>query len=135
MRFLAGMRLTADRLNDNTLDASTTSGLSPATDFTVNSFSGRKVNGITTVHVYLQYTGTGLTVSPSPGGNLGDVTIATLPSGWRPPETINAMEGDGSTIGEVTIATNGVISLRATVTTITNGRNMRITAAWISENG
>jgi hypothetical protein len=134
MRFLAGMLITADRLNDNSLDDSTTSGLVAATDFTVNSFSGRKVNGITTVHIYLQYTGTGLTISPSPGGNLGDLTIATLPSGWRPPEVINAAEGDGTTIGEVTIGTTGIVSLRATVTSIATGRNMRITATWISEN-
>lgn len=134
MRFLAGMRITADRLNDHSLDDSTTSGLTPATDFTVNSFSGRKVSGVTTVHIYLQYTGTGLTVSPNPGGNLGDVTIATLPSGWRPPETINALEADGSTMGEVTISTGGIVSLRVTVSTISTGRNMRITATWISEN-
>lgn len=135
MRFLSGMLLTSDRLNDNSLDASTSSGLSPAANFTVNSFSGRKVNGITTVHMYLQYTGTSLDISPNPGGNLGDITIATLPTGWRPPETINALEADGTTMGEVTISSGGTVSLRVTVSSIPNGRNMRITAVWISENG
>lgn len=134
MRWLAGMRITAGRLNDHSLDDETTSGLVAGSGFEVNSFSGRKVSGVTTVHIYVQYTGNGLTISPNPGGNLGDVTIATLPSGWRPPETINAVEGDGSTIGEVTIGTSGIVSLRATVSSIPANRNMRITAVWISEN-
>jgi hypothetical protein len=133
MRFLAGMRITADRLNDNSLDASTSSGLTAGTDWTVNSFSGRKVNGITTVHIYLMYTGT--TVAVAYNSNLADRTIATLPSGWRPPETINALVGDGTTTGECTIGTTGIISLRAMNGDLANGRNFRITQEWISENG
>ncbi|SBT89368.1 hypothetical protein GA0115233_100915 [Streptomyces sp. DI166] len=133
--FLAGMRATADRMNDHTLEDSTASGLTPGTDFTVNTFSGRKVSGITTVHCYLLYTGAGLNVSPDPGGNLGDVTMCTLPAGWRPPETINAIIGDGVQDGECTISSAGVVSLRSVFSSIENGRNIRMTAVWISENG
>ncbi|WP_282703257.1 hypothetical protein [Streptomyces sp. CC219B] len=131
--YLAGMRATADRMNDHSLEDSTTSGLVAGTDWTVNSFSGRKVNGITTVHIYLQYTGT--TVAIAYNTNLSDRTIATLPDGWRPPEVINALAGDGQTMGEVTIGTTGLVSLRAMAGDLTNGRNFRITAEWISENG
>lgn len=132
MRFLAGMLLTADRLNDNEADDETTSGLTAGTDWSVNSFSGRKVNGITTVHVYLMFTGT--TVAVAYNSNLADRTIATLPPSWRPPETINALVGDGVTTGEVTIGTTGLISLRAMNGDLANGRNFRITSQWISEN-
>lgn len=126
------MRVTADRLNDDTLEASTTSGLTAATDFTVNSFSGRKVSGITTVVVFVQYTGAGLTLT---SGNLVDTLACTLPVGWRPPETINATWGDGTESGECTIGTTGSITLRSSNLSIPNNRGVRITSAWISENG
>ena len=126
------MRITADRLNDDTLEASTTSGLTAGTDFTVNSFSGRKLHGITTVEVFCQYTGTGVTLV---SGNLPDVTMCTLPAGWRPPETINTTWGDGTESGECTIGTTGIISLRSSNLSIPNNRGIRATATWISENG
>lgn len=133
MQWLAGMTMTADRLNDNTVDAVTSSGLTAGTDFTVNSFSGRKVNGVTTVHVYLSYTGAGVTQTNT---NIADITIATLPAGWRPPEVINAIVGNGIWIGECTIGTTGVITLRAiSYNLTTTNPNTRLTASWISENG
>lgn len=133
MQWLAGMKMTADRLNDNTADAVTSSGLTAATDWSINSFSGRKDNGITTVHVYLSYTGAGITQT---GTNIGDTLMATLPSGWRPPETINVGIGNGAAIGECTLGTTGSITLRAiTANVSTSSPNFRITASWISENG
>jgi hypothetical protein len=132
--WLAGMRITADRLNDHSLEATTASGLVAASNFTVISFSGRKVSGVTTVHCYLAYGGAGLTVSPDPGGNLGNVTMCTLPSGWRPPETINAIVGDGVQDGEAEITTNGVISLRSIFSSVETDRNLRVTAVWASGN-
>lgn len=131
--WLAGMKITADRMNDHTLEESTTSGLTAGANFTVNSFSGRRVNGITTVHVYCQYTGTGINVT-NPGDNIADTTMATLPSGWRPPETINACWGSGSVDGECTISNTGVVSLRSTLNDIATNANIRVTAVWISEN-
>ena len=133
--WLAGMRITADRLNDNTLKESTTSGLVPASGFTVNSFSGRKVNGFTTVHVYLLRTGGDIPTSGYViGDNLADTAMATLPSGWRPPELINAIIGDGNTDGEVIISAAGVITLRSQFNKVVTDRNFRITAGWISGN-
>ncbi|MEU5094952.1 hypothetical protein [Streptomyces sp. NPDC020996] len=132
MRWLAGMTMTADRLNDNTLDDSTTTGLAAAAGFSVSSFSGRKLHGITTIQLVCTYTGT--TVAITPGANLADVLMCTLPSGWRPPEVINAVFGDGSIDGECTIGTSGQISLRSILDDLTNNRNIRVTAMWISEN-
>lgn len=131
--FLAGMRATADRMNDNTLTSSTASGLTAGTDWTVNSFSGRKVNGITTVHIYLLYTGA--TTAVAYNGNLADRTIATLPAGWRPSEVIDVAGGDGTIIAECTLGITGLLSLRAVSGDLTNGRNFRFTQSWISENG
>jgi hypothetical protein len=131
--WLAGMLITADRLNDHTLESSTTSGLVAATDFSVNSFSGRKVSGITTIHAYCEYTGAGINVA-AVGDNIADTSMCTLPSGWRPPEIINAEWGSGSVDGECTISTAGVVSLRSTLNDIATGSNIRVTATWISEN-
>jgi hypothetical protein len=131
--WLAGMLITADRLNDATLKTSTTTGLTAGTDFSVNTFSGRRVNGVTTVHVYCQYTGTGINVA-APGDNIVDTTMATLPSGWRPPETMNTNWGSGNVDGECTISSAGVISLRSTLNDIVTNANIRVTATWISEN-
>ena len=133
--WLAGMRITANRLNDHTVEATTTSGLTAASGFTVNSFSGRKVNGVTTVHVYLLRTGGEIPTSGYViGDNLADTAMATLPSGWRPPELINAIVGDGNTDGEVTISAAGVITLRSQFNKVVTDRNFRITAGWISGN-
>ncbi|MEU9972355.1 hypothetical protein [Streptomyces sp. NPDC051014] len=129
--WLSGMRVTADRLNDHTADATTTSGLVAATDFTVNSFSGRKASGTTTVVVFVQYTGSGLALS---SGNLIDTLMCTLPAGWRPPETINATWGDGTESGECTIGTTGQITLRSSNLSIPQNRGIRVTSGWISEN-
>ena len=128
----AGMRITAGRLNDHAVEASTSSGLTAGAGFTVLGFSGRKVSGVTTVHCYLSYDGSGL--NPDATGNLADITMCTLPSGWRPPETINTTFGDGVQDGECTISTSGVVSLRSVFSNIETGRNIRATAVWISGN-
>lgn len=133
--WLAGMRITADRLNDHSLESSTSSGLTAASGFAVSSFSGRKVNGITTVHVYLTRTGEDIpSTTYAVGDNIADTAMATLPTGWRPPETINATVGDGTTDGEVTVGPTGVITLRSQFNKVVSGRNFRITAVWISGN-
>ncbi|MCI3272153.1 hypothetical protein [Streptomyces cylindrosporus] len=129
--WLAGMRVTADRLNDYTPSAETTSGLVAATNFTVNSFfASRSPGGSVLVHCYLNYTGAGITAT---SGNISDTTLCTLPSGWFPPTVINAVWGDGSEDGECTIGTTGAVTLRSATATIPTGRNIRMTASWNAE--
>ncbi|MGW0495038.1 hypothetical protein ACWD0Z_06245 [Streptomyces sp. NPDC003007] len=125
-----GMRITDGRLNDGIDPTIVTTGLVPASDFTVNDFYASKSGRSVMVHCYLQYTGAGLTVSPDPGGNLPDTTMCTLPDGWRPPTTINACFGDGVQDGECTVSSSGVVSLRSVFSSIENGRNVRVTANW-----
>lgn len=134
--WLAGMRATADRMNDHTLEESTTSGFTAATNFTTTSFSGRRVNGITTITVLQQYTGGGIGETVAGNGNITDTSYGTLPAGWRPPELIEAMWDSGFNDGGATISTSGVITLRTTSgsTGIATNQSPRITAVWISEN-
>lgn len=139
--WLAGMKLTAARLNDHTLEESTTTGLTAATNFTVSSFSGRKVNGITTVELFVTRTTSNILELATNSGNITDTDMCTLPSGWRPPESINALWSTGTVDGECTISSAGVVTLRtisgagnAGPTGLANGANVRVTSMWISEN-
>jgi hypothetical protein len=127
--WLAGMRMTADRLNDYAPDAETTSGLVAATNFTVNSFYASRSGGAVFVHCYLNYTGGTITAT---SGNINDTLMCTLPSGWRPPTTINAIWGS-SVDGECTIGTTGLVTLRSSNGNVTNGLNLRMTASWNAE--
>lgn len=135
--WLSGMRIDADRLNDHTVEDSTTSGVTAATGWSVTSFSGKRVSGITTVEVFVSRTGADVTQSAADSGNIsGDPLMCTLPGAWTPPELSNAAWGNGSVDGECTIGTDGQILLRSISgnTGIATGTNVRVTAMWISEN-
>lgn len=136
MRKLAGMRITADLLNDHTADEETTTGATAATGFDISDFIGRKVNGITTITLTCSRTGANITETSAGSGNIADTTMATLPTGWRPQELIEAMWDSGFNDGGATINTSGVITLRTTSGSsgIATGNNPRVTASWISEN-
>ncbi|MFH8414349.1 hypothetical protein [Streptomyces collinus] len=108
-----------------------TSGFTPTSGFTLNGFTGRKHNGVCTVQVYVQVV-TALT--PSAGtSNFADVTVGTLPSGYRPPVVVNGAWGDGSVSGECVINPDGTVDLRSTDTDQSSpaGRNIRITGTYV----
>lgn len=133
----SGMRLTSDRLNDNTLRMSTTTGATAGTGFTLVSFSGRKVNGITTIQIICSRSGASIPQSGVDTGDLNpDINMATLPAGWRPPETIQAMWNSSVCDGGSTISTAGVVQLQTVSgnSGIANGHAPRVYASWISEN-
>lgn len=134
--WLAGMKITADRLNDHTLEDSTTTGATASSNFTLSSFSGRRVNGITTITILCSRTTSAISETSAGSGNIADTSMATLPAGWRPPELIEAMWDSGFNDGGATISTAGVITLRTTSGSngIQIGENPRVTATWISEN-
>jgi hypothetical protein len=134
--WLAGMEITADRLNDFTA-TETTSGVVDASGFSTSSFVGRKVSGVTTIELFTNRTGATIAEIATNTGNITDTAVATLPSGWRPQEAINCIVGNGSVDGEATIASDGTITLRSVSGNLgwANASNFRITACWISENG
>ncbi|WJN62567.1 baseplate protein [Streptomyces phage phiScoe1] len=121
----------------------TTTGLVAATNFTVVSFYGSKINGICMFHAYVTYTppdpdGAGPLLPPTlpdkaGGSNIVDTLIATLPSGYRPPTTINFAWGDGTVDGEGYTNTTGGLWLRTISTdqVMPTGRNIRITGTFI----
>ncbi|MGC9538495.1 hypothetical protein [Streptomyces sp. UG1] len=125
--WLSGMIMTADRLNDYSLDAETTSGLVPATDFTVNNFWANRRAGTVELNIYLQYTGAGISIIS--GGNIGDTQCCTVPAGWRPnsASTINGHWDDGTASGGFVIGTDGICTLRTSNgSAIATGRNLRL---------
>lgn len=134
-QWLAGMEITADRLNDFTA-TETTSGTVDSSGFSTSSFVGRKVSGFTYVEVFVNRTGATIAETATNTGNIADTDVTTLPSGYRPQETINCICGNGSVDGEAVISTAGVITLRSISgnTGWASGSNLRFTAVWCSEN-
>lgn len=124
-QWLAGMRITADRLMDYTLDAQTSSGLTAATDFAVNNFWANRQGAAVELNMYLNYTGAGITAT---GGNITDTTCCTVPVGWRPnsASTINGHWDDGTASGGFVLGTDGVCTLRTASGNIATGRNLRL---------
>ncbi|QKY79509.1 minor tail protein [Streptomyces phage PHTowN] len=136
MQWLAGMRITEDRLNDNTADETTTAGLVPATDFDTPTFNGKKVNGVTTVNVTVLRNGATITAT-SAGNVTPDVLCCTLPVGWRPPETVTtSFDSSGTRDGSITILSNGTCTIKTMSpnSTMPDNSTVNFFAEWISEN-
>jgi parallel beta-helix repeat protein len=136
VKWLNGLKLTPERLMDNTADDKITSGLTVPSGWTVSSFTGIRVHGITEVDIFVTRTGADITESSAGSGNItGDPLLCTLPSGWAPPRPVNTTWGNGTTDGEATIVTSGEVNLRSISGSsgIATGTNVRITAMWISE--
>lgn len=124
-QWLAGMRMTADRLNDYSLDAETTSGLVAASGFSVNNFWANRQGATVELNMYLNRTGATITSS---AGNVADTTCCTVPAGWRPnsASTINGIWDNGSADGGFVIGTDGICTLRTADGDIVNGTNLRL---------
>jgi len=134
--WLAGMEVTADRLNDFTA-TETTSGIVDSTGFSTSNFTGRKVSGVTFIELFVNRTGATISESATNTGNITDTDVTTLPSGWRPQEALNCICGNGSVDGEAVIGSDGMITLRTISGNVgwASGSNLRFTAMWVSENG
>ncbi|MFD4551421.1 hypothetical protein [Streptomyces sp. NPDC058466] len=127
--WLAGMTITAARLNDG-IDATTTaSGLTAASGFSVNDFRGYKSGKIIVIDMYMLRTGGTITATT---GNITDTAICTVPSGWRPTNgTINGAWDDGTSEGGFVVGTDGICTLRTASGDIILNRNIRLHAAFV----
>lgn len=125
--WLAGMEVTADRLNAGLTPTATSTGLTAKTNFTVSAFSGYKVGPM--AFVFATITTTNQLTQTS--GNLSDVDIATLPDGWEPRDTVNGCFGNGLADGEYTISTSGTITLRSAVANIGAGTGLRLSSVYV----
>ncbi|GGN46812.1 right-handed parallel beta-helix repeat-containing protein [Streptomyces fuscichromogenes] len=137
MQWLNGLKITPERLMDNTADDQITSGLTAATGWSVSSFTATRLHGITFVEIFCTRTGADIAESATSTGNItGDPLMCTLPDGWAPPRAINAVWGNGTTDGECTIVTSGDVNLRSISgnSGIASSTNVRVNAMWISEN-
>lgn len=125
-----GMLITANRLKTFTAEE-TNSGLTLESPFTLNDFWARKVGGSVTVMVYVNLAPANqITTTSSTTTNILDTEMATLPSGWRPPDTVSAIWSTGVTAGEATIAADGQINLRTTGYNQPVSGNIRLTSAF-----
>lgn len=124
--WLAGMAITADRLNDYSLDDETTAGFVVASGWTLNNFWANRQGATVEVNIYVNRSGADITQT---SGNISpDVAVGTIPSGWRPnsASTINGTFDDGTTTGGWVVGTDGVCTLRTATSTIASGRNVRM---------
>lgn len=108
------------------------SGASAGTGFTLVSFSGRKRGGCMSVVLTVSRTSTNVTPDDSVG-NMGDITLGTLPSSWRPVAQEYGSAGDGFANGELTVDTTGVVTLRSwsSGASLVTGRNIRSKAVFV----
>lgn len=126
--WLAGMEVTADRLNDGLTPVVITTGLVAATDFTVSAFSARRIGHIAEIYAIVTNT------NAISGGNLSpDLTVATLPDGWEPADQINDVFGNGVTFGEFVIV-SGEIRLRTSAGDISAGTSIRLATSYVLDN-
>jgi hypothetical protein len=95
----------------------TTTGftLADSTQFSLNTFYARRFNGVVTIQVYLTTLKTISAGSTAPY-NLPDITVGTLPAGWRPPITNTAIFSTGYADGEADVKADGTIVIRTTNT-------------------
>lgn len=123
--WLAGMLITADRLNDYSLDDETTSGFTIASGWTLNNFWANRQGATVEMNLYVNRSGADITAT---SGNISDSAVGTVPSGWRPnsASTINGTWDDGTATGGWVIGTDGICSLRTASSNITSGRNLRL---------
>lgn len=123
--WLSGMLMTADRLNDYSLDDETTSGFVTGSGFSLNNFWANRSRSTVEMNIYVNRTGADITATT---GNITDTVVGTAPSGWRPnsASTINGVWSDGTASGEWVIGTDGVCTLRTASSNIVSGRNLRL---------
>lgn len=126
---LCGQVLDSSTLASVAVDASTTSGLTAATNFSVNSFYGAKKGGICTIFTNCQRTTS--TLTQTSGNITPDTLMCTVPSGYRPPIELNGIWGDGTSFGEAAFYPDGTIYLRTAVSDIIATRNLRFTMTFI----
>jgi hypothetical protein len=124
-QWLAGMRITADRLNDYSLDDETTSGFSIASGWTLNNFWANRQGATVEVNIYVNRSGADITTT---NGGFADVTVGTVPAGWRPnsASTISGSFDNGVTgFGGTVMGTDGIVTIRDSIFTIGSGTNLR----------
>ena len=135
MRWLAGMHLNADNMNDNSVEETTGAIFTPAAFFDIASLKARKLNGFTFIDMAI--TNNSDRSASGSTGNIGDITLGTLSGGWIPQETIVGEFNDfDKAEGSVSWLSNGTVLLKTLSNTaqILSSERLYMSAMWISEN-
>ncbi|MFD3911194.1 hypothetical protein [Streptomyces sp. NPDC058603] len=109
----------------------TSTGASAASGFAVVSFSARRSGGHCSMTLEIRRTGA--TITSTAAGNITDVVCATIPGGWRPVDTTEAIACDGYGDGGATVTSAGTVTLRTWSGggTIQSDRTVRLSACYV----
>ncbi len=115
------------------VEVATTGITGMASGWALNDFRARRTAQVVTLDLYLNRTGA--TISVTPGDNIADINLCTVPAGWRPQHgTISGFWDNGAVMGGCVIGTDGLVSLRSTSGSIANDSNPRIQFIFIQVN-
>lgn len=126
-QWLAGMKVTADRLNDGVSPTQITTGMTAQSGFTMVSFSAYKVGHEISFYALVSNTST---ITPT-GVNITDTNVAALPTGWWPLDQVNGTYGNGTADGEFIIAASGMLQIRTANAALTSGGNLRFSKTFV----
>lgn len=128
-RSAAGLLKTDDRFEARV--QSTVTGASGASGWFLHEWQGRKTARV--CEVFIRAERTGSNISPNSQGNITDVQMATIPSGWRPGVRWFCTATDGFGDGAGYITEDGEVHLATWSTggTVQAGRTIRITTTYI----
>jgi hypothetical protein len=138
--FLTGQRLTADLLNTNIIDVPDVTVVTATVGTVASGFSVNDVRAATLsdgkhvdIDLYCARTGADITAT---SGNIADTLMFTLAAAYRPTHIKSAIWGNGTSSGEATVDTAGLVTLRTASSTI-NGTagsgvtNLRLSVSFI----
>ncbi|MFR9795503.1 hypothetical protein ACL02U_06280 [Streptomyces sp. MS06] len=110
---------------------STSSGAVAASGFSVLSFYARRTHGVCTFALYLLRSGADITSNSA--GNITDLPVGTLPSGWTPPFDIECVASDGFASGACRITASGDLLLRTWSgnAVLATGHNLRVAGTYV----
>lgn len=111
-----------------------TTGLTAASGWSLIDFRARRTAQVVVVDLYMKRTGP--TISVTLGGNMTDVLMCTVPTGWRPQHgTISGFWDTGGTgWGGAALGGDGLVNLRTSYSDITNDTNVRCQFIFIQSN-
>ncbi|KWT60596.1 hypothetical protein ADL21_18255 [Streptomyces albus subsp. albus] len=118
---------TAERF---TARVETTTAVTPAPGWRVESFEAKKTCGV--VHFVAEVARTGPNITANPYGNIADETLFTVPEGFRPTKSVEAIACDGYADGGAYISTTGRVDLRTwSPGGVISGQIIRLTPTYI----
>lgn len=110
-------------------------GITTAAGWSLQTFNGRRRNGVVQILGYWTRTGANLPATP----NLTDTLVATLPDGWKPVLLAEATGSNGYGFGAVAIGADGKMTIRSwagggpvlNTSALEKDTNLRVSATFV----